>query len=155
MSFIAGPYTGTYFGDTIGQLEDGFDLSFSHFYEHITGDNFSRTVQTLITQGEDAYIAATLLESNAIGIHRMVWPIHDTFGVIGQVGRDVVAFGLAKSLRFQVIAGTTAGPALIELGLAIMPQGHQVRLQHAPKLKRVPILMMGLPDALGVLINAV
>ena len=39
MTFIAGPYTVTYGGNTLGITERGFELEYTSFAEPISGDN--------------------------------------------------------------------------------------------------------------------
>lgn len=156
-TFIAGPYTTAYNSNSLGQAEDGLTLSFTHFDEQITGDNFAEAVQELITRGVNAYLSATLLDYSAAGIQGLIWPSHGTFGTIGQVGRvSGIAIGgvtIAKSMVLTAVAGTTASstPATLTLALCRLAPGFPVNLLFAPRLRRVPFQVQSLPSAAGVL----
>lgn len=164
MSFIAGPYTGTYNGLALGQFEDGAELEFVHYDEEVRGDNFAQAVQELITRGVDAFLNATLLEYNAAALaaaSSLMWPTHATFGRIGQVGRvSTSAIGgatIAKTAVLTNLPGTTAtaNPTTLTLALCRLPPGFPIRLLFAPRLRRVPIRLQALPDINGVLFAAV
>ena len=165
MAFIAGPATGQYDSSNIGQLEDGFDLQLSHHYEEVRGDNLADAIQELITRGEDAYLGGTLIEADLIGagspatgIRKLIWPNHATFGTIGQVGRVVTtSIGgstIAKSLVFTRVAGTTADVATLTAALSVIAPGFRIAMKTAPRLKRIPFLMVCLPNSSGVLFAA-
>ena len=160
MPFIAGPYTGTYNTNSLGQFEDGADLEFVHYDEEVRGDNFAQAVQDLITRGSDAFLSATLLEYNAAAMTAVAWPTHATFGRIGQVGRvSASAIGgatIAKETILTHVQGTTATntPATLTLALSRLPPNFPIRLLFAPRLRRVPIRLQALPNSSGVLFAA-
>ena len=68
MAFIAGAFTATLGGNTVGQIQDGFTVEWFSHGQLITGDNFGRTPQDLVNQGLEVFLEATLMEFDALVI---------------------------------------------------------------------------------------
>lgn len=59
---IAGPYTATWGGATIGVVEDGFELEQIQFAEPVRGDNLGDSKQDGVYRGQDVFINFVLQE---------------------------------------------------------------------------------------------
>lgn len=162
MAFIAGPYlatfntavTGAEVLQTLGQVEDGFNLDYTSYAEPISGDNLAQAMQEMVLRGLDMFLEFVLLEFNALAAQRIFWPYSATFGTYGQVGRIVgSAIGsnnaLANKLVLTAVAGTTAAtvPITLTAPLAILAQGFPLRLLYGNRLRRVPLRLQLFPNA--------
>lgn len=148
MSFIAGQYTVTYNGVTIGQLESGINIIQQSIVEPIRGDNMGESDQDWTYQGGNVYAELQSLEYNASGVAAAFWP-YGAIGVVGIVGR--LGQDLAKSLILTALAGTPAAstPATITASKAILRPGQDLRLLFSPKLRKVPLVFQLLPYTSG------
>lgn len=152
MSFIAGAYTLTYNGSSLGQLANGIRVNHQFFKRLITGDNFAETPQDGVYRGGEMFAEMTLLEYNATGALAAFWPYNATIFTLGTVGRLDVASALAKSLVMTAVAGTTAAtvPASQTHLTSILREGFPVELLYAPDLREVPLNMRIYPNSSGV-----
>lgn len=151
MSFIAGGYTATFDSSALGQIEAGFTLDFSFMKRIITGDNFAESPQDAVFRGMAAFIQYTLLEYNAAGAIKAMWPYGTTFLTLAsKVG--VLDSSVVKSLVLTAVAGTPAAatPATLTLPRSILAPNYPVNLLFAPDLRTVPIRQQCYPDANGV-----
>lgn len=153
MSFIAGRYTATFNGLSLGQTAEGYRLSHQLFKRVITGDAYGDTPQDAVYRGATAEISYRLLEYNAAGARAAFWPVANGYLDIGIVGRLDVGSGLAKSLILTSIQGTPAAgaPASITLPLVALKEGFPVELLFAPDLREVPMLQRCYPNESGLL----
>lgn len=152
MSFIAGGYTVTYNGNTLGQIANGIRVSHEFFKRMITGDSYGETPQDGVYRGGQMFAEMTLLEYNATGAQLAFWPYNATIFTLGTVGRLDVASSLAKSLVLTAVAGTTAAaaPASQTHLTSILREGFPVELLYAPDLREVPLAMRIYPNSSGV-----
>jgi len=143
MTFVAGPYTVTYDGDSLGILEDAAPLDILNSQIEITGDNEGDTIQDTITRGNRLYLEMVLQEFDAAGAAAAFWPWSATFGVLGQVGR--LGTGIALPLVLTAVAGTTATPATITCSKALLAPNFNVRTLIGTRLRQVPIRFLLFP----------
>ena len=152
MAFIAGQYTVSYDGATIGQVRDGINIEHSFFKQLITGDNYAETPQDAVYRGGECFAEFVCLEYNNAKAKLAFWPYHATYGTIGTVGRTDVGSSLVKTLLLTSTAGTPAvtQPPTITATRAILAEGFPVRLLFAPALREVPLRFRLYPDASGL-----
>lgn len=149
MAFIAGAFTATYDGSTIGQTEAGFNYEWTVNKRLITGDNQAATPQDAVFRGHEMFVSFSLLEFNAAKAQAAFWPYSATFGAQGTVGTLDVAGSYVKSLVLTPVSGTP----LNTLGLAytfsraILAEGFPVNILFQPDLITVPLRMRIYPDA--------
>ena len=145
MAFIAGTYTATLNGNTLGVTEGGFEIENINFGERIIGDNLGQSMQDYVYQGGDVFISMVLEEYNAAGAAAAFWP-WAVWGTIGQVGRLATAVGTA--LVLTDVAGTAAAglPASISVTKAILAPGFSVRQLLATRLRKIPLRLQALPQ---------
>lgn len=159
MSFIAGQYTATLDGSTVGQIESGVTLEHSFFKRLITGDNFAETPQDAVFRGSQMSGQYTLLEYDATSARLAFWPYGANYlnmsVVIATLDVDLAnSNGNSKQLVLTALTGTPAqaqaAPATATLPRAILSEGFSVGLLFAPDLRTVPIRQRFYPDASGV-----
>lgn len=145
--FVAGAYTVTLGGTTIGQVEDGIRLRYSTSVESIRGDNYGDTVQDGVFRGlsDFMYLDMVLTEYNLALAQSAFWYWSATFGTIadGTVGKLLTA--LAQALVMTKVSGPNAVPTSLTANLAILAPGNSVELLFAPRLRRVPLSLVLLP----------
>jgi hypothetical protein len=152
VSFVAGQYTVTWSGSSLGQIANGIRVKHEFFKKMITGDNFAETPQDGIFRGGQMFASMTLLEYNATGAQLAFWPYSATIFTMGVIGRLDVGAALAKSLVLTAIAGTSAAaaPATQTHLTSILREGFPVELLYAPDLREVPLEMRIYPNSSGV-----
>ena len=139
MGVIAGPFTATLDGNTIGFVEDGFDLEQSaDGKDLIVGDNLGGTVQDGVFRGGQAFISFTMMEADLAEVKATLWP-YGVLGEHGQVGR--LDTNLAVALVLTAVAGTPAAtePATLTANLAILAENFPVRQLFASRARRLPM----------------
>jgi len=60
MSFVAGGYTVTWDGSTVGQIANGIRVKHEFFKRMITGDNYAETPQDGVYRGGQMFASMTL-----------------------------------------------------------------------------------------------
>ena len=157
MSFIAGGYTVTYDGATIGQIMDGITIEHVAQKQLIVGDNFGQTPQDAVYQGMECFVEFVCMEYNQAKAKLAFWPYHATFGTISTVGRTDVGSSLVKTLVMTSTAGTPAAtqPTSVTATRAILAEGFPVRLLFAPALREIPFRFRLYPDASGLFFTIV
>lgn len=150
-NFIAGPYTATYKGLSLGQTADGFRVSHSFFKRLITGDAYGQTPQDDVFQGAEMFCSFRCIQYDAAAVRSAMWPYGSSHLTIGAVGRLSAQQSLSGSLVLTAIAGTPAAtePATLTFTKAILAEGFPVELLYAPDLREVPIRMRLYPT-LGI-----
>lgn len=148
MGFIAGPYSFSYNSVDLGQT-DGLYLFHSFSNEPITGDSLGDTIQDGVYRGGNCFVGINLIEASldVAGLIACIWPVHATFGTIGQVGRLAKGSSLAKAIQLTAVTGTPAAtkPAKINATYAIIRPGMEVAINLAPRLRRIPLVFQLLP----------
>lgn len=139
MSFIAGQYTATLGGSTLGQINGGQTIEHTVFKRIITGDNHAKAAQDAVYQGEDVFIQYLLMEYNATSARAAFWPYGSTYltgGIRGRLDSAIYA-----SLVLTALAGTpaAAAPATITCAKTILAEGFPVGILFAPDLREVPV----------------
>lgn len=151
MSFIAGSYSVSYDGATVGQILDGVRLQHSFFKQLITGDNFAQSPQDAVFQGAQHFAQFSLMEydnakaATAFYPYGSAWFTMDT--VIGTLDS-----ANSMVLLLTALAGTpaAAAPATITCNLSILAEGFPVELLLAPALRTIPLRMRIYPNSSGV-----
>lgn len=159
MSFIAGGYTCSFDGDTVGQIEDGIEFEWVFNGEVIKGDNLGDSMQDGVYRGGDCFCSMTLTEYDQAKLLKAIWPWSPAgagaanFGRVGTVG--VLATSAARTLILTKVIGPNASPTSITCtangttGGAILPFGFPIRLLLAPRLRRIPLRLQLLPYSSG------
>lgn len=154
MAFIAGQYTVTLGGSSVGQIERGVEITHSFMKQLIVGDNLGQAVQDAIFLGADVSIDYRLMEYNASAVRRAMWPYGTSYLDVDQViGTLDVQNSIVASLVMTALTGTpaqTLGPATITLPLTILRENFPVRLLFSPELRVIPISQRVYPGANGV-----
>ena len=148
---IAGAYYMTYGGNYVGTTEDGFEIEHNYFSEPIRGDNMGDSIQNEIYRGVDVTVNTTLLEwtyaegadGNAGNIY---WPAHATDGRVGVMG-DVHTDQGGQTILNRMSANVSATPMTITFALTRLAANFPVRIQHANRLKRVPLRLQVYPSS--------
>lgn len=160
MTFIAGPYSGTWTPPAgaalaLGITEDGFDLEWVMHGEVIKGDNLGDSIQDGVYRGGDVFISLTAEEFNAAGLYgahttttQAFNPASTHFGRHGQAG--VLFSALAGELILtRVSASTGATPTTITASKAILANEFVIRTKLASRLRKVPLRFLLLPYAVS------
>lgn len=139
MTFIAGRYTASWNGYSLGQTAEGIKLSHKFFKRAVKGDAGAETKQDSVYRGAEVSGDARFIEADLAGIKAMVWPYAGTLYDLGVIGRLDVASNIAKPLILTAVAGTNATPATYTFPLSILAEGFPVEILLAPDLREVPI----------------
>ena len=148
---IAGAYYMTYGGTYCGGTEDGFEIEHNYYSEPVRGDNLGDAIQNEIFRGVDVTINTTLIEwSYAVAADgsagNVYWPAHATDGRVGVMG-DLHTDQGGQTILTRASANTSATPATITFPLTRLATNFPVRIQHANRLKRVPLRLQVYPQA--------
>lgn len=148
MGFIAGQYTATLGGSTVGQLADGARINHSFFKELITGDNMAQSPQDAIFQGGEVQVDYSLMEYNATSARAAFWPYGSAYLTMDTVIGTLDSAN-ASALVLSALSGTpaAAAPASVTLPLAILAEGFPVEILFAPSLRKIPIRQRVYPNA--------
>lgn len=148
MSFIAGGYTVTYDGNSVGQLFEGVTFTNVAHMEVIIGDNIARAAQDVVFQGIDVTSDFALMEWDVAAAINMYWPFGTAWLNAGVVGRVAKQQSLAKQIVMTAIAGTPAAtqPATLTLPNSLLHEGFPVQHIFRPAHRRVPLRMRHFPD---------
>ncbi len=151
MAFIAGAYTVTLGGSSVGQLAQGVTIEHSFSRHLITGDNFADSAQDGIFRGGNVFAAYNLLEYNAAGALSAFWPFGSAFLTMDTVIGTLDSANDAQ-IVMTAVAGTPAAstPASVTMPSAILAEGYSVGLLFAPELRVVPIRQRIYPNGSGV-----
>lgn len=149
MAFVAGQYTATLAGSTVGQLEQGINLSHSFNKQMIVGNNMGSTIQDGCFQGADMTVEYRLMEYNATSALAAFWPYGTTFmKVVSLPGMFDVQNSLYAALVLTALAGTPAathGPASITIPRAILRENFNVQMLLDTTLRVIPIQQRAYP----------
>lgn len=140
MSFIAGKYSVTYGGSTVGQIADGITLSHTVFKRIITGDNWADAPQDAIFRGMELFADFTLMEYNAAAARAAFWPYGSAYLTMDTVIGTLDSANDAQ-LILTALTGTPAAstPASVTMASAILAEGFPVEVLFAPDLREIPI----------------
>lgn len=144
MTFIAGAYTATYDGTTIGQAKAGFLLQHFVNKELITGDLEGRTPQDAVFQGHEMFISFIMTDYTLTKAKLAFAPYGaGTWGDNGVVGRTDVGSSIAKQLILTSVTGTpsVASPATWTAPLSILAEDVPVRIPIGPTLREIEVTM--------------
>lgn len=149
-NFIAGQYTATLAGASLGQTAEGYRISHSFFKRLILGDSYAQTPQDEVYQGEEVFCQMRLIQYDAAGVQGAMNPFASYLSV-GRVGRVSVQQGLVSALVLTAVSGPPAQntPASVTLTNAIIAEGYPVELLFAPDLREVPLRMRCFPSQAG------
>lgn len=141
MGFIAGRYSVTLAGSTVGQLgRDGLLLEHSVFKQLIVGDNFAQAPQDGIFQGQEMFAQYVLLEYDATSARAAFWPYGSSY-----LNQSVAIGTLDSSNGGQLIAtaisGTpaSAAPASLTLPTVILSAGAATVLNFSSNHRIIPV----------------
>lgn len=147
MTMIAGNYTVTYDGATLGQIKDGFEMEEPGIgtVEKITGDTYGpNAVQDGVTQGGNCFINFVLMEYDASKVRLLLSPGGVAAGAIVQPG--LLISGLAKVLVLTKVSGPNALPATTRtFQYSIIDDDSPIRYAMANRHRIIPIRMRILP----------
>lgn len=151
MSFIAGKYSVTLGGSSVGQIQEGITLEHQVFKQLITGDNFAQTPQDAVFQGMAQFAQYTLLEYNATAARAAFYPYGSAWLTMDAVIGTLDSAN-ASQLVLTALSGTPAAsaPATATLPLAILAEGFPVGILMAPALRTIPIRQRVYPNSSGV-----
>ena len=144
MAYIAGAYTATYNGMTVGEASSGFTLRYTVRKRLITGDNHARTPQDAVYQGHDFFVQFVLNEFDATAAQAAFWPYDASFGDNGVVG--VLDSAKYKAFVLTPVSGTSA-TLTYTFDRTILAEDFPVEILKAPDLKEVPMLLRAYPNA--------
>lgn len=154
MAFMAGAYTVTYNGSSIGQIESGIRITWQDRKQLITGDNEGRTPQDAVFQGKECFVEFTLMEYDNAQALLAFWPYAAAFGDQGVIGR--LDSSIVKQLIFTAVPGTpvatsqTGGPLTITMAYAVLAEDYPIRIPFASRLRDIPVRMRVYPSSSGV-----
>ena len=151
MSFISGAYTATLDAATVGQIQQGIRISHDITKQIIVGDNFGPgTAQDAVFQGQNVFVAYTLMEYNAASARLAFWPYGSAWLTQSTpVGAMDVASSLIKQLILTSTAGTPAAAAPTSITLARCALTGGSELNFEPALRVAPIRQQVYPTASG------
>ncbi len=141
MGFIAGPYSATYKGAALGQIDDGFELEHGATIQDITSDSF-RAREDGVFQGLEVSLRFVLNEPTAAGVQGLYWPYDATLGTTGVIGRLMTS--MAGLLILSKCTGTTASPTTATFNRAIL-WTDQVNTKFASEQRKIAVNVAVLP----------
>lgn len=144
MSFIAGPFTATLGGLSLGITENGFEVENIAYGDPVRGDNLGDSIQDSVYRGLDIYLNFILQEWNAAAAAVAYWP-YAVWGQSGQVGR--MDQDIATALVLTVVAGTraVANPNTLTFTKSILAKNFPVKKIFASRHRNVPLRHQVLP----------
>lgn len=143
MTFIAGHYTLTYGGSSLGIIEDALELELQHSVDEIRGDPLGDTIIDGVYRGGNMYLNFVLQEADAAGVAALIWPYNATFGVVGTPG--VLMTSVDAALVMTQLAGTTSTPASLTFTSCILAPNFPIRMLYGTRLRNIPIRMLCMP----------
>lgn len=147
-TFVAGAYSGTWNGTSVGLVSEGYRMDQNTEAEEITGDYYGRSVIEGVAQGGNVFIEYECLAYKA-GSLAPFFP----FGNLGEMAAPGVLYSdLAKTVVLTSTTGTPAvsSPASLTGSKAMLAAGHNAQLLFASRLRRLPIRQRLLPYISGV-----
>jgi hypothetical protein len=148
MSFVAGHYSATWNGTSIGTTERGFRLQMNNHHETVMIDDHGDAMRDAIQRGVDYRLTLEYVEYDLI--KPVVASQAGTFGTMSKVGYTLAA--LSKQLVLTATAGTSAALAgniaTLTAPRAIILSDTEILL--ANNLRKGPLTFLLLPDASGV-----
>lgn len=141
MTFIAGPYQGTYKGLALGQFDDGFELEYGAKVEDIISDIFPSR-EDGVYRGISVMVRAILNEPNAAGVQSLTWPWSNTYGASGSTGRLLTS--MAGPLVLTKCSGTTAIPTSLTIIRAVI-WSDMITSRYNSNQRKIPVVIAGLP----------
>jgi len=149
MAFVAGQYTATLAAATVGQIEQGINISHSFNKQMIVGNNMGSTIQDGCFQGADMTLEYRLMEYNAASARAAFWPYGTTYmKVVTLPGMFDVQNSLFGALILTALTGTpaaTLGPASITIPRSIIRENFNVQMLLDTTLRVIPIQMRAYP----------
>lgn len=142
--FIAGGYIATFKGAPVGLIEDGFLLEWTIDGEPISGDILGDAILDGVYRCGNLFISFTLLEYDAQAAQSLFWPHNPTLGTIGTPG--VLISTMYGQLTLRKVIGPNALPTIWQFNSCGLAPGFPVRILLAPRLRRVPLRLMVLPE---------
>ncbi len=144
VALIAGPYTGTWSGTSVGLVDDGFRLRLGVNKELVKGDAYGDSAIDGVYRGGDVFLTLTCIEYGAA--IAVFWP-YGTLGVMGQVGRSDVGSTIAAATVLTVVSGTTAAstPASLTASQSIISEDYNAELAFRSGNRPVPITLRCYP----------
>jgi len=145
-NFIAGHFTATYDGTTLGITDSGYTLEWQFSMEPITGDKYGDTVIDGIYRGGNCFLSAVFNQAELAEIKNAAWAwASEVEGALGTVG--LLATGLAKALVLTDVDGlpSAGSPATLTASNAILAPGFNVSKLFGTSLRRVPLRFQLLP----------
>lgn len=152
-AFIAGRYSSTYGGSTLGITQTGYDLIFAPQYERIDeSDAWGLTLIDLVYRGVRSQLVCRALEAAAAGMQGAIWPWNASFGTLGTIARMSVVSSLTSAIVLTSTAGTPAAnsPASLSISRAQITED-SLALTYNSTLRRVPLAFHVIISDSGVL----
>lgn len=147
MTHIAGPYSATWNGLSLGQIDDGFELEYGAIVQDIMSDSF-RAREDGVFQGVEMLVRFVLNEPNAEGVQALTWPWNATLGNVTGIGKLMST--LAYSLVLTACSGTTAATHFntITFGSAVL-WTDRVTSKFASEQRKIAVSVAILPVPTG------
>lgn len=157
MTFIAGAFSATYNAalggagaQSLGTVEDGFDLEEINYAERVIGDNLGESTQEHVNRGKDVFLSAVFIEADLSAVMRAIHPYVNVsaIGLQGAVNQPgLLGTNFAGILTLTAFAGTTAAAAMTSLTArkAVLAPNQSIRRLHASRLRKIPIRFQLLP----------
>ena len=145
LAVIAGPYSNTYSGTSLGAVEDGFRVRQSVNKEVVNkSDSYGDSAIDGVFRGGDVLITLVGLEYTAA--MAAFWP-YGVFGIMGQVGRMDVGSTIAAATVLTAISGTTAAatPTSLTASQTIIDENFNQELLFRSGQRNVPITLRCYP----------
>jgi len=153
--FIAGPYTVTYDGVSVGQT-NGIRLGWRMHAQPITGDAYGDSIQDFVYRGGDVWVSMVLNEYTAAAGRKAFWPYYTTgaaetdVGIMSNAASPIgrLLSGLAKPLVLTPVANTPAASAghTFTIDKAILSPGTPIQLLYEHALGTVPLRFNCVPQ---------
>lgn len=144
---VAGPYTTTFSGSSIGITEDGIMLNASFPEDEITGDAYGDSVIDTVRRGANVFLALVGIEYTAA--LPMAWPESSTFGRMGVTGRMGEGMSVATVLTSTASTSAAAAPATLTSSKTLLSRDSQTQLQFAARGRKVPVQLRCFPYLTG------
>lgn len=141
-TFIAGPYTVTYGGNSVGLVDDnGFTIGDTPIKEVVKASLYGENLIEKIYLGKKVTCIATFIEWTA-NFRSMMHPYNAALGNPGTIGTLDTAYGAA--LVLTAASGTPAagtnGPATITFHNAVVSDENNIQFALNSGLRKIPIL---------------
>lgn len=144
MAFYSGSYRAVFNDLDLGQVEDGFTLTYRRSVENILTDAGGDAPVDAVHRGVTATLSFILSEWNNEGMEAVSWPFRDSSGNIvtyGETGRIGILDNVMAKILVLTACDANNDPATITFPKAVISPDFDVTILFANRHRKIPIQM--------------